>query len=49
MLREVEWCITDEFGDAVCPVCRKVWMQKNNNHAPDCRLDALLKRLGRRG
>lgn len=56
VLREVEWSLTDTYGFH-CPWCfgyrpgESVAMQyrKSLGHTPDCRLDALLKRIGRAG
>lgn len=51
LLRELEWCDTGERGfsnsdkpDTRCPVCSEYGY---DGHSPDCRLNALLDRLGR--
>lgn len=41
MLRELQTCIPDLFDrPSVCPVC---WQHRQNGHAPDCRLVALIR------
>lgn len=44
LLREVEWVHVD--GVTFCPSCLN---DEYEAHAPDCKLDALLKRIGRSG
>jgi hypothetical protein len=49
MLRELEWSNPDAMGRFVfCPKCGSHRDFTPGGHAPDCRLDALLQRLGRK-
>lgn len=49
MLRELEGVSNEEYGRFECPVCSWMWDHSDTEpmHKPDCRLAALLSRVGR--
>lgn len=41
LLREIEYSISPIYNEPVCPVCKN----QSAHHAPDCKLDAMKRRL----